>query len=515
MLYIHYNQTKPNETEFEYAIQGDNNVDVVDFDISDIQLDFEPAHIYAKVQSKDKKYTDKIELTANNSHLLWNLQAKTTRHKIVNVQLSFETEEQCFQTEMVELTLKPHIDADGTIENDYPTVLQDLQDQIDELKGQGGGGASSVEIEKVWLSYSFSEENHELVVANTIFGNNDQYNRGDKIFVNFKTTPINAQMEQEIKNGRFVIRLDYPIGRKRSRVHRNSRGNENYIRFEFDEHLKGFPTTESGMGIRSYTHNFFQKYDGEYSEIKSAPYLKKALIFVNESDIKTNDYGEKYIHKVLTFKEYMEKIFTFFDDNDEYNLEIPTQEDIIDLGESVVGDLGYRGSTGTPTITTAIDNFTTTRPAKQIHATDASILMIDQSGTNSVGSRKLNPNFTIFAPLVIKEHLNEFKMVSPYFVSRYNKRYYRFMEIESKCFALYAVNDTTTRPCGRKKYRAYTNAQPRCCIIDENYETKTDGSIWLKKYPACSQRITANCRWAWSDTRGYIYPIFRIIISKK
>ena len=60
MLYIHYNQTKPNQTAFEYAIQGNNNVDVVCFDIKEIELGFEPTHIYVKVQSKDKKYIDKI-----------------------------------------------------------------------------------------------------------------------------------------------------------------------------------------------------------------------------------------------------------------------------------------------------------------------------------------------------------------------------------------------------------------------------------------------------------------------
>lgn len=142
MLYIHFNNQVPNEKKFEYSIMGNNQVDVVKFDVSNVQLDFEPTNIYVKVQTKDKRYVDKIALTDESGTLTWNLLAKTTAHKVVECQLSFEDRNgNYYQTEMFELTLKPNINADGTIENDYPSVLQDFEKRIEALE-QGGGGSS-------------------------------------------------------------------------------------------------------------------------------------------------------------------------------------------------------------------------------------------------------------------------------------------------------------------------------------------------------------------------------------
>lgn len=513
MLYIHYNQTKPNETEFEYAIQGDNNVDVVDFDISDIQLDFEPAHTYVKVQSKDKKYIDKIELSANNSHLLWNLKAKTTRHKIVNVQLSFETEQKCFQTEMVELTLKPYINADQTIGNDYPTVLQDLQAQIDELKEhQGGGGSSEVEIKRIYLTYD-----DKASIRSDILGTHriddigepqNFVNDSTRIWYNFETTPINDKMEEEIKNGRFVIRLDYPIHNK-TRLLQHCNIVEVGI-----PNIYSQPTRKYGSGTRGFSYSFKSIGNQKKKEI-----LLNSLIFINENDIKVNRYGEKYIHKKVSMFDYINnmcKLQENYGTGEKVNLQPITNEFVRGEGASFFEAYLYNVfSCGIPALTqhgakfgvdaTLLAGITN----KKYYQTFRSVpFMVENVNNNST---KLNPAFSCYT--ILKTDLINYaiELSSPYFFG--NKNFIDLTDFENQLVIKKPNDNAYLGKAGTR--RTYMSARPRCAILNDDYENANIS--FLRTYPQADQQIRLYCKCI-KDIDDYgvnLVPIFRTLITQK
>lgn len=125
MLSIIYNGIKPNEYKFEYSVIDNNKVDYIDFS-------FDNQHAgtpFVKIESKDKKYVDKINVSeyASNGHIIFPLLAKTTAHKVIRVQLSFETSDTKWQTEVVEITLKNSVRAEEEIANNYPSVLADIE----------------------------------------------------------------------------------------------------------------------------------------------------------------------------------------------------------------------------------------------------------------------------------------------------------------------------------------------------------------------------------------------------
>ena len=128
MLSIIYNGIKPNEYKFEYSVIDNNKVDYIDFSF-DNQHDGTP---FVKIESKDKKYVDKIDVSeyVSNGHIIFPLLAKTTAHKVIRVQVSFEASETKWQTEVVEITLKNSVRAEEEIANNYPTVLQNIQTRL-------------------------------------------------------------------------------------------------------------------------------------------------------------------------------------------------------------------------------------------------------------------------------------------------------------------------------------------------------------------------------------------------
>lgn len=121
MLSIIYNGIKPNEYEFEYSVIDNNKVDYIDFSFDDQHA----GTPFVKIESKDRKYVDKIDVSeyVSNGHIIFPLLAKTTAHKVIRVQLSFETSETKWQTEVVEITLKNSVRAEEEIANNYPSIL--------------------------------------------------------------------------------------------------------------------------------------------------------------------------------------------------------------------------------------------------------------------------------------------------------------------------------------------------------------------------------------------------------
>lgn len=500
MLYIHFNNKVPNEKKFEYAVQGNNKVDVITFDISNIaELDFEPAHTYVKVQTKDQKYVDKIELTNNGGGILtWNLLAKTTRHRLIECQLSFETIDKCYQTEMFELTLKANIDADGEIENDYPTILQDLQKQIDEL---GGGGASSVEIKRVYLTYDDRKS-----IRSDFLGYDEGtpfINDSTRIWYNFETTPISSKMEQEIKNGRFVIRLDYPL-KNRSKISLSSESRY--------PHIFRTPTKKQGVGTRGYLYSFDEEYYGK--GLKYRNILLRSLIFVNESDIKVNSYGEKYIHKKVSLFDYINRTCEF------NNLALsPITNEWLENDPQGTGFfnsyLDGRYVLGIPHTFSTGNNveengglYAGTKRMKMYQGIDEFPNANELGRTNSA---KLNPAFTCYTPLKLGGTFNAIVLKSPYYICSRSKEY-KFYNYNVD-FVIMGKED---EPAGKRiTKKAYMSARPRCAILNDDYENSK--KAFIKTYPQSDQQIRLFCKVV-RDIFEYgveYMPIFRTLITQK
>ena len=218
MLVINYNGNKPITDYYKFSVQGNNLADKIRFLISLNQSGLvfdENYHYYAKVQCVDDDFYDKVELSEivfddvkNLLSLDFALESKHTCHKAIEISISCENleSELVWQTQIVKVAIPNGVYADEEIAGKFPTILEDLQRQIDELKQQGGGGgASSVEIEKVWLTYDDKKSIRSDYLGRYIVDPDDPesdipfVNDSTRIWVNFKTTPINDQMEQEIK----------------------------------------------------------------------------------------------------------------------------------------------------------------------------------------------------------------------------------------------------------------------------------------------------------------------------
>ena len=175
-----------------------------------------------------------------------------------------------------------------------------------------------VVVKRIWLS-----QDAPFFASNKIAGNFDEdetniFNDAAHMFINFETTPIDKKIIREIKRGRFVIRFDYPV-RYKNRGARGGWAEPGYTPVVESEHTrydvnlitnveKG--EKPNGCGIRSFTPNFVSTHHKDF-------YIN-SLVFVEEEDIKTNRYGEKYIHKKMGLLDLLNKFWEVLKQNDKY-----------------------------------------------------------------------------------------------------------------------------------------------------------------------------------------------------
>jgi hypothetical protein len=528
MLVISYNGNKPTTDYYKYSVQGNNNADIIRFSVSLTQgsLVFSDLfHIYAKVQSVDDDFYDKVELTdvefddsenLLNAHFL--LESKHTSHRQIEVSLCCENidSEIVWQTQLVKIAIANGVQSEEEIANHYPTILAQLQQQIDELKQQGGGGGSSeVEIKRVYLTYD-----DKCSIVSDVLGlldippyspnpNPTQFvNDSTRIWVNFETTPISSAIEDEIKKGRFIIRLDYHIPNNKTMggfIHTNTT-------------LKKVGKTRKGVGSRSFTHKF---------SILSNHYYKKeillnSLIFVNEEDIKVNRYGEKYVHKKISFFDYVNKtcVISRFKDNEKGTLDPITNEWVRSDGANFFDEyLQDHYALGVPhlhmhgqDIVDDIENtptFFNGVGKNKLYSYNGrfSTCMLDKRYSNDTyylnNSAKLNPAFTCYCPFKLSiTTTDRFLIRSPYYISN---RDFAHLHISGAS----AVMTTHDSPFG------YMSARPRCAIVNDDYENAEYS--FLKTFPQSDQQIRLYCKNIRDiDDMGFLYmPIFRMLITQK
>lgn len=142
MLVVNYNGNKPITDYYKYGVEGNNNADVVRFVILKQQGHIDLTNnfrVFVKCQNDD--FSDKVEIDeenikveGNNVYVDWFLMKKHTTQGTLQVSLCFEDEDEVvWQTQVFTLKIMNGVVADDEIVNDYPTILQQLQKQINEI----------------------------------------------------------------------------------------------------------------------------------------------------------------------------------------------------------------------------------------------------------------------------------------------------------------------------------------------------------------------------------------------
>ena len=394
-----------------------------------------------------------------------------------------------------------------------------------------------VEIKRIWLSY---DPDSRFICINNIVSINGEgevfYNDPTKIFINFKTSAINKAIEDEIKAGRFVIRFDYPV-----RYHKIK-----YI-------MPGSKFTNerpSGHGYRSYARNFYVDAKSEQSEISSTMnFMMQRLLFVTEDDIKTDRYGEKYIHKTITYLDFINRIIQVRtpEDADKYDISEITNlnsDDAVSL--SNIWDGEYMS--GLPMLT-PVENIDpddeqskskyeefaaigSSSIAAQLYTSVAdngllgSIINAENvAQATSYPKYKYDPVFNMYAPTKVSVPeswsfdgilFNERPFSGLYFLQKnlntcYIPSHHNAYILKGRA----GGKDNEGSDVSAKYYIASTKA--RCCIIDENYANiKGDDNMWLKKFPQNEQNIQLTCKVIMDlqqENQTHIYPVFKIKIT--
>ena len=128
------------------GVQGNNLVDKIVFCVqrkTDDGLDLSEFTPYVKIQNAKENYIDKdgklsTDKTDDQLRLTYRLRRKTTMYPCFEMQLQFEHpgEGDCivWQTEVINVTLSRTIAADKEIEQQYPSVIQNLTERVEQIE---------------------------------------------------------------------------------------------------------------------------------------------------------------------------------------------------------------------------------------------------------------------------------------------------------------------------------------------------------------------------------------------
>lgn len=470
--------------------------------------------IYANIQNELGDFTDKVELDLetlqiDNDGILsveLKLMKKHTENKSILLSLSFEDESVVWKTQTVKININCGVSADEEIENNYPTILQQLEERIRELEQGGSSGVSDVAIERVWLTYTKKKQYMKL---NYVAGyNNDGdyiFNNPTDILLNIKTTVIDSKIEEQIKNNRFVIRFDYP--QKHKSILKWDADNSQFKYFSNKEHRS---PNNFRAGYRSFTNSLYSKVGGAYIRIEKANLLLNSLIFVKESDIKTNNNGEKYIHIQMTFADYIKKLYT------------PTTDyqwidDIAVVMDGWEENIAERYIAGLPSTAAGLDIESTHKhfnSGSNVFKSTTS-RQISVVRERMVGGRFI-PCYNAFAPMVIQNNPAAFWdgtiydiFDCPFTVSRKTRQHYLGKNINAPYFQFVRKNGSNME----KSTGCITAVKPRCCILTEDYLTNTT-NMWAKKYSQSTQNIRTFCK-SGIYREDIAVMAFRVAITRK
>ena len=458
MLVVNYNGSKPITDYYKYGVEGNNNADVIRFVIQKHQgqLDLlENSKVFVKCQNDD--FSDKIEIDeenikdeGNNAYVDWFLMKKHTTQGSLQVSLCFECEnEVVWQTQIFTLKIMNGVVADDEIVNDYPTILQQLQKQINELSA----GSGELKIEKIWLKQEqkaitfdalteYDDENQRVII-----------NNAENTYICLKSTPIGDKAKEEITKGRLVIRLNYP-------VNKNKRG---------------------------FSHCL--------NPIYAKRNYERAIIFITEDNIRENAYGESYIYYQESFLNFVNRFFSLEDMSEDF-VALTYGGAYRDLVYALcqVEYNGWRAG-GFP------------RYDEHDETLGKGVARFNMPNTAGVGwqvngdNAKIRPSYKLteynfYAPLIVPVYDATSEKVFCDFW-RNNEKRKKEIELatqweEPSNFNNYYFDNlkyhNETRFVRRRLARC--NFKPSFAILDENYKTLSlDDNCWIKTYPQSEQSI--------------------------
>lgn len=142
MLVINYNGKKPNQKEYNYAVVGNSEANVIRFVLqSSICSGYTLEEIsnfdfYAKMRSAGSEYIDKVmgEVSFENDLIIFDvlITKKMTHWKNLSLQVQIEANGGLIvaQTEIVCLELSSTISVDKEISEEYPEAIQQLEGKV-------------------------------------------------------------------------------------------------------------------------------------------------------------------------------------------------------------------------------------------------------------------------------------------------------------------------------------------------------------------------------------------------
>lgn len=469
---ILFTGNKPQKKTYSYSVKENNNSNVITFIFDKVQenLDLSSLSCFVKVHGSEiDKDVPTVRVRQNKIHVNWTLQRKHTDTRILNVQLQFEgIGDIVWQSDILQIVLSDTIKADEYIQNKYPAVLTNHEDRIQTLEEGGGGGGGSSNavsdikiVEMKILQRKGTEHNKRDYIVST---NEDEElikNDPRNAFFVLKTSIIDKKAEQEIRNGRFVIRFDYSIP------------------FNKREEVK-----QKGYGCYSFAHNFYFKEQGAIKEIKSKDFLINSLIFVTPNDIVETEFGDKYILIKMPVVELANKFYTC---NGELNA---LEDNFFDSEEEVIEVFKDRRVGGAFQYNEIKEELE--KEGYSIGRLYGSSLEKNFYKSNAFNGLFQNPNKIIsllnyHCPFVVNlTDTDAIDIESKFIRKKSNIVSYSPSDyiVGVRCSKYPYINPNLI-----KKLFA-VSVKPRCAIIDENFETKQEGSIWLKKYSQCEKRIS-------------------------
>lgn len=284
-------------------------------------------------------------------------------------------------------------------------------------------------------------------------------------YLHIKSSFIDDYAEQQIREGNFIIRFDYPtFYQARSR---KMKGNGRY----------------------SFVKNLYMGNGGSY--LGDAEDIERSFLYINQTDIKTDGRGRKFIYKKIPIVDVLNRLWKFND----YGEVSEATDDYFDYDKGFLDQVRVGGA-----VQTHENTFLGGGPSRKRDSgtvkygyTDFSYRL--HSGELShYGPAHQSPNkdamlLHYWAPFMIF-HETEFSTI-------FARQKYLRAQLRND-----NMNGGMTRML---KFASEAVVKPRFAILDPDYDVvEGNDSMWVKKYPQYKKRL-------------YCYPaqLFDTLISNE
>lgn len=282
--------------------------------------------------------------------------------------------------------------------------------------------------------------------------NTDDRMRNDPKFayLHIKSSFIDDYAEQQIREGNFIIRFDYPTFYRANS--RKMKGNGRY----------------------SFVKNLYMGENGSYLDI--AGDIERSFLYIQQTDIKTDSRGRKFIYKKIPIVDVLNHLWKFND----FGEVTEATDNYFDYDEGFLDQVRVGGAVQTHS-DTFFEGPSRLRDSGTVKYgyTDFSFNL--HSGVMNFGQAQAykSPNkdamlLHYWAPFMIP---HETKFSTIFTRSQYRRNHARNEDMNG----------------GMAKIMKFTSeavVKPRFAILDPDYDiVEGNDSMWVKKYPQYKKRL--------------------------